>query len=82
MSQTPVVYAENLVAGYLPGINILNDCSLVANQGELIGIIGPNGAGKSTLLKSWLKLKTSLPSSPWAYSMCVTSTAFWILTLS
>ena len=52
MSQTPVVYAENLVAGYLPGINILNDCSLVANQGELIGIIGPNGAGKSTLLKS------------------------------
>ena len=52
MSQTPVVYAENLVAGYLPGINILNDCSLVANKGELIGIIGPNGAGKSTLLKS------------------------------
>lgn len=52
MTQTPVVYAESLVAGYLPGINILNDCSLVANQGELIGIIGPNGAGKSTLLKS------------------------------
>ncbi len=49
---TPVVYAENLVAGYLPGINILNGCSLVANQGDLIGIIGPNGAGKSTLLKS------------------------------
>ena len=52
MSETPVVYAENLVAGYLPGINILNDCSLVAKKGELIGIIGPNGAGKSTLLKS------------------------------
>ena len=53
MSQeTPVVYAEHLDAGYLPGINILNDCSLVANKGELIGIIGPNGAGKSTLLKS------------------------------
>lgn len=51
-SATPVVYAENLDAGYLPGINILNDCSLVANQGELIGIIGPNGAGKSTLLKA------------------------------
>jgi branched-chain amino acid transport system ATP-binding protein len=30
----------------------LNDCSLVANKGELIGIIGPNGAGKSTLLKA------------------------------
>ena len=50
--ETPVVYAEHLDAGYLPGINILNDCSLVANKGELIGIIGPNGAGKSTLLKS------------------------------
>jgi branched-chain amino acid transport system ATP-binding protein len=52
MTETPVVFAENLHAGYLPGINILNDCSLVANQGELIGIIGPNGAGKSTLLKA------------------------------
>ena len=50
--QTPVVFAENLLAGYLPGINILNDCSLTANDGELIGIIGPNGAGKSTLLKA------------------------------
>lgn len=47
-----VVFVENVNAGYLPGINILNDCSLVAHQGELIGIIGPNGAGKSTLLKS------------------------------
>jgi len=47
-----VVEAKNLVAGYLPGVNILNDCSLVARQGELIGIIGPNGAGKSTLLKA------------------------------
>ena len=49
---TPVVHVENVTAGYLPGINILNECSLVANQGELIGIIGPNGAGKSTLLKA------------------------------
>jgi len=49
---TPVVEATNLHAGYLPGINILNGCSLIANQGELIGIIGPNGAGKSTLLKA------------------------------
>ncbi len=47
-----VVHAENLFAGYLPGINILNGCSLTAYDGELIGIIGPNGAGKSTLLKA------------------------------
>ena len=51
-NNTPVVHVDNVTAGYLPGINILNDCSLVANEGELIGIIGPNGAGKSTLLKA------------------------------
>ena len=49
---TPVVVIDEVHAGYLPGVNILNGCSLVANQGELIGIIGPNGAGKSTLLKA------------------------------
>ncbi|RZT58368.1 amino acid/amide ABC transporter ATP-binding protein 2 (HAAT family) [Microcella alkaliphila] len=47
-----VVHVDNITAGYLPGINILTDCSLTARDGELIGIIGPNGAGKSTLLKS------------------------------
>ncbi len=52
MTNTPVVEITNLIAGYLPGVNILNGANLVANQGELIGIIGPNGAGKSTLLKS------------------------------
>src|SRR3954471_24369283 len=51
-TSTPVVHIDNIVAGYLPGVNILNGCSLVAEQGELIGIIGPNGAGKSTLLKA------------------------------
>ncbi|MBM7505656.1 ABC transporter ATP-binding protein [Agromyces aurantiacus] len=47
-----VIDVRNVTAGYLPGVNILNGCSLVARQGELIGIIGPNGAGKSTLLKA------------------------------
>ena len=47
-----VVDVDNIVAGYLPGVNILNGCSLQAREGELIGIIGPNGAGKSTLLKA------------------------------
>ena len=48
----PVVHIKDVVAGYLPGVNILNGCNLIAGKGELIGIIGPNGAGKSTLLKS------------------------------
>jgi branched-chain amino acid transport system ATP-binding protein len=47
-----LVEAKGLIAGYLPGVNILNGCDLYANQGELVGIIGPNGAGKSTLLKA------------------------------
>ncbi|WP_228495478.1 ABC transporter ATP-binding protein [Microbacterium sp. VKM Ac-2870] len=55
---TPVVKADSLVAGYLPGVNILNDCTLEAYPGELVGIIGPNGAGKSTLLKALFGLVT------------------------
>lgn len=47
-----VVEVKGLTAGYLPGVNILNDTNLTASKGELVGIIGPNGAGKSTLLKS------------------------------
>ena len=55
-SDNAVVTVKNLVAGYLPGVNILNGCSIEARKGELIGIIGPNGAGKSTLLKAMFGL--------------------------
>ena len=44
--------ADDVVAGYVPEVNILNGCDLALYEGELVGIIGPNGAGKSTLLKS------------------------------
>lgn len=47
-----VLEATDVVAGYLPGIDILNGCSMTVKEGELIGIIGPNGAGKSTFLKA------------------------------
>jgi len=47
-----LVRADNLTAGYFPGVNILNGANLYARHGELVGIIGPNGAGKSTLLKA------------------------------
>jgi len=47
-----LLVADDLIAGYLPGVNILNNCDLYADEGELVGIIGPNGAGKSTLLKA------------------------------
>jgi branched-chain amino acid transport system ATP-binding protein len=47
-----VLRADNLIAGYFPGVNILNGADLYCQPGELVGIIGPNGAGKSTLLKA------------------------------
>ena len=53
---TPLLIADGLDAGYLPGINILNDCSLELFEGELVGIVGPNGAGKSSLVKAMFGL--------------------------
>ncbi|TRW46188.1 ABC transporter ATP-binding protein [Georgenia yuyongxinii] len=54
----PLLLAEDVVAGYLPGVDILRGCSLALHPGELVGIIGPNGAGKSTLLKALFGLVT------------------------
>ncbi len=53
-----VLRADALVAGYVPGVNILNSCDVYCRDGELVGIIGPNGAGKSTLLKALFGLVT------------------------
>ena len=47
----PVLTARNLVAGYLPGINILNGMSVDVLRGQVRCVLGPNGTGKSTLLK-------------------------------
>ncbi len=46
------IVAEGVVAGYLPGVDILTGVDLTLGTGELVGIIGPNGAGKSTLVKA------------------------------
>jgi branched-chain amino acid transport system ATP-binding protein len=51
VSRDLLLDAHDVVAGYLPGVDILNGCSLDVYRGEIIGVIGPNGAGKSTLLK-------------------------------
>jgi branched-chain amino acid transport system ATP-binding protein len=47
-----LVEASEVIAGYLPGVDILNGCNLTLSEGELVGIIGPNGAGKSTFVKA------------------------------
>jgi len=54
MENSIVLHAQDLVAGYIPEVNILNVCDLEVRAGEFVGIIGPNGAGKSTLLKAIL----------------------------
>jgi branched-chain amino acid transport system ATP-binding protein len=46
-----VLSVEGLVAGYVPGIDILNGLTLRAATGRITAVIGPNGAGKSTLLR-------------------------------
>jgi branched-chain amino acid transport system ATP-binding protein len=52
MNTEILLEVRNLVAGYVPEVNILNGCDLELREGELVGIIGPNGAGKSTLIKA------------------------------
>jgi branched-chain amino acid transport system ATP-binding protein len=47
-----VLETTDLVAGYIPEVDILNGTNTYVDRGELVGIIGPNGAGKSTLLKA------------------------------
>ncbi|WP_026118738.1 ABC transporter ATP-binding protein [Nocardiopsis salina] len=47
-----LLLAKDVVAGYVPGVNILNGCTLTLSEGEVVAIIGPNGAGKSTLIKT------------------------------
>jgi len=43
---------EDVVAGYVPEVDILNGVSIDVRQGEVVTVIGPNGAGKSTLVKT------------------------------
>src|SRR5690606_18285135 len=43
---------DEVVAGYVPEVDILTGCDLYCREGEIVGIIGPNGAGKSTLVKA------------------------------
>lgn len=58
MTDTPLLRAEDVFAGYLPGVDILRGVNLDLASGELAGIIGPNGAGKSTFIKAVFGLVT------------------------
>ncbi len=43
---------NNVYAGYIPDLNILQGINFSIKSGELVAVIGPNGAGKSTLAKT------------------------------
>ncbi len=46
-----MLHIRNLSASYGP-IQVLKNCSLHVDQGEIVSIIGANGAGKTTMLLS------------------------------
>jgi len=41
-----------MTGGYGTGADILHDCTVAVNKGEIAVIVGPNGAGKSTAMKA------------------------------
>ena len=48
----PFLIGENMSGGYGRGPDILNDCTIAVEKGEIAVIVGPNGAGKSTAMKA------------------------------
>ncbi|NHF71823.1 ABC transporter ATP-binding protein [Paracoccus xiamenensis] len=48
----PFLIGENMTGGYGRGPDILHNCTIAVEQGEIAVIVGPNGAGKSTAMKA------------------------------
>lgn len=51
-TRSPALVVTDLVAGYVPGVDIVRGASMEVGHDEIVCILGPNGAGKSTLLKA------------------------------
>ncbi len=53
MTTAPLLLAADaIVAGYEPGLPIVDGASLGVAAGEILAVLGPNGAGKSTFIKA------------------------------
>lgn len=48
----PFLIGDTMTGGYGGGADILHDCTIAVNKGEIAVIVGPNGAGKSTAMKA------------------------------
>ncbi len=46
-----LLFGENITCGY-GSVDILSNCNVGVNEGEISSIVGPNGAGKSTAMKA------------------------------
>jgi neutral amino acid transport system ATP-binding protein len=51
-SADPLLQVEDVYAGYIQDLDILQGVNFKIYPGELVAVIGPNGAGKSTLAKT------------------------------
>ncbi|WP_179380351.1 ABC transporter ATP-binding protein [Jannaschia marina] len=51
-TQDAFLIGDNMTGGYGQGPDILHDCTIAVNPGEIAVIVGPNGAGKSTGMKA------------------------------
>ncbi|MGA7937621.1 MAG: ABC transporter ATP-binding protein [Kovacikia sp.] len=59
MSKTdPLLQVQDVYAGYVKDLDILQSVNFKIYPGELVAVIGPNGAGKSTLAKTIFGLLT------------------------
>ncbi|MFC7213553.1 ABC transporter ATP-binding protein [Saliphagus sp. GCM10025334] len=58
-AENAVLSLEGVDSGY-GEVQVLDDCSLHLDSGEIVCLIGPNGAGKSTVLKTAFGMLT-----PW-----------------
>lgn len=48
----PFLIGDSMTGGYGKGPDILHDCTIAVEKGEIAVIVGPNGAGKSTAMKA------------------------------
>ena len=48
----PFLIGDKMTGGYGRGADILHDCTVAVDPGEIAVIVGPNGAGKSTAMKA------------------------------
>ncbi|MCE3273044.1 MAG: amino acid transporter ATP-binding protein [Ramlibacter sp.] len=51
MSDKPMIEIRNVSKWYGP-VQVLTDCNVVINKGDVVVVCGPSGSGKSTLIKT------------------------------